>query len=181
MRLIQCMRMCAQESMKKHSVNGYMFCQQPPVVAVQGQDVRIILIGIGGETDMHTPIFTDSVLVSPDATAYTRTLLPGSVRVVQLTTGARFSVPKLHPFGHAHQGAHVTAERAAMRRCFCVRGFWRVSPRVAAVHLRAVSRSPVCAQRLQALGALPWQCMQSHVPCAPERGFCTHGPMVAQG
>ena len=76
--------------MKKHSVNGYMFCQQPPVVAVQGQDVRVILIGIGGETDMHTPIFTDSVLVSPDATAYTRTLLPGSVRVVQLTTGARF-------------------------------------------------------------------------------------------
>lgn len=80
--------------MKKHSVNGYMFCQQPPVVAVQGQDVRVILIGIGGETDMHTPIFTDSVLLSPDATAYTRTLLPGSVRVVQLTTGARFPITR---------------------------------------------------------------------------------------
>ena len=87
----------AQESMKKHSVNGYMFCQQPPVVAVQGQDVRVILIGIGGETDMHTPVFTDSLLLSPDATAYTRTLLPGSVRVVQLTTGARPPVAALRP------------------------------------------------------------------------------------
>ncbi|KAK9841799.1 hypothetical protein WJX81_003935 [Elliptochloris bilobata] len=74
------------ESMKKHSVNGYLFCQQPPVVVQQNQEVRLILIGVGGETDMHTPIFTDSLLVSPGVTASTRTLLPGSVRVVELTT-----------------------------------------------------------------------------------------------
>ena len=94
-RLMPSRPVCAQESMKKHSVNGYMFCQQPPVVAMQGQDVRVILMGIGGKTDMHTPIFTDSVLLSPGNVAYTRTLLPGSVRVVELTTGAR---PLLAPW-----------------------------------------------------------------------------------
>lgn len=74
--------------MKKHSVNGYLFCQQPPVVVQQGADVRLILLGIGGENDMHTPVFTDSLLVSPRRVSYTRALLPGSARVVELTTGA---------------------------------------------------------------------------------------------
>lgn len=78
-----------QESMKKHSVNGYLFCQQPSVAAQQGQLLRLVLMGVGGETDMHTPVFTDNLLVSPGGARYTRTLLPGSVRVVELTTGAR--------------------------------------------------------------------------------------------
>lgn len=74
--------------MKKHSVNGYLFCQQPPVVVQQGADVRLILIGIGGEKDMHTPVFTDSLLVTPSRASYTKALLPGTVRVVEVTTGA---------------------------------------------------------------------------------------------
>jgi len=93
--------------MKKYGVNGYVFCQGPRVNLTQGSDARLVLLDVGGETDFHLPVFTNSLLLTPRAATYTQALVPGSVRVVELTTGAPGRPPPCSPC----LCPHLSAER----------------------------------------------------------------------
>lgn len=43
------------ESCKKSNINGYLYCNGPPINATVGQRLRIITIGGGTEADLHAP------------------------------------------------------------------------------------------------------------------------------
>ncbi|CAL8466619.1 g6155 [Coccomyxa elongata] len=71
-----------EEANKKHSVNGYIFCNMPDIVVPEGSKLRLILIGVGGEDDMHTPGFTDLIQNTPSGASYVVELYPGAAHVV---------------------------------------------------------------------------------------------------
>lgn len=78
---------CVQEANKKHSVNGYIYCNMPDIQAPEGARLRLILIGAGGETDMHTPGFTNLVQHTPTGSTYVVELYPGAAQVVGMNAG----------------------------------------------------------------------------------------------
>ena len=82
-----------QEASRKHSVNGYTFCNMPEVSVLQGARLRLLLIGIGSETGMHTPGFTDLVQHTPQGASYVVELYPGMAKVVGMYAGARLTRP----------------------------------------------------------------------------------------
>ena len=83
-----------QEASRKHFVNGYIFCNMPEVRVQQGARLRLLLIGIGSETGMHTPGFTDLVQHTPGGASYVVELYPGMAKVVGMYAGTHAS--------HAH-------------------------------------------------------------------------------
>ena len=84
---------CAsQEANKKHSVNGFLFCNMPDIVVPEGAKLRLILIGAGGDTDMHTPGFSNLVQNTPSGASYVVELYPGQARVVGMYAGAQRSL-----------------------------------------------------------------------------------------
>lgn len=73
-------------------MNGYLFCNMPDIIVPEGTKLRLILIGVGGATDMHTPGFTNLVQNTPSGGSYVVELYPGQARVVGMYAGARQSL-----------------------------------------------------------------------------------------
>ena len=73
-------------------MNGYLFCNMPDIIVPEGTKLRLILIGVGGATDMHTPGFTNLVQNTPSGGSYVVELYPGQARVVGMYAGARRSL-----------------------------------------------------------------------------------------
>ena len=80
-----------QEANRKHSVNGYIMCNMPEIEVPQGARLRLILIGVGSETGMHTPGFTDLVQHTPEGPTYVVELYPGMAKVVGMNAGANLA------------------------------------------------------------------------------------------
>ena len=40
---------------------GYLYCNLPGLAAKKGDTVRYVLLGMGSEADMHSPVFTGQV------------------------------------------------------------------------------------------------------------------------
>ena len=76
-----------QEANKKHSVNGFIFCNMPEVTVPQDAQVRFVLIGVGGETDMHTPGFTNHLQQTAEGAGFVVELFPGAGRISNLLAG----------------------------------------------------------------------------------------------
>ncbi len=53
----------------------------------EGAKMRLILIGVGGETDMHTPGFTNLLQNTPSGSSYVVELYPGAAHVVGMFAG----------------------------------------------------------------------------------------------
>lgn len=49
------------ESNMRHSINGWMYCNMPPVVVPQGARVRWVMIDFGGATALHSPYLISQV------------------------------------------------------------------------------------------------------------------------
>lgn len=77
----------AQEANKKHSVNGYIFCNMPEISVPEGSKLRLVLIGVGGQSDMHTPGFTNLIQNTPTGSSYVVELFPGSARIAGMYAG----------------------------------------------------------------------------------------------
>jgi uncharacterized cupredoxin-like copper-binding protein len=61
-----------------------MYCNLPGLQAARGSTLRLLLLGMGSEADMHSPVFTGQVL-SGKSTAYqTAELMPTVTRVVDV-------------------------------------------------------------------------------------------------
>ena len=76
-----------QEANKKHSVNGFIFCNMPEASVPQDSHVRFVLLGVGDEVGMHTPSFTGHVQKTAEEAAYVVELFPGAARISNLLAG----------------------------------------------------------------------------------------------
>lgn len=70
------------ESLAKHSINGYQYCNAPPMPVTQGNRVRFHLLSTGTEVDLHSPRLQATTMDSDGVAAGTTMILPGMIHTV---------------------------------------------------------------------------------------------------
>lgn len=82
------------ESNLKHAINGFMYCNLPGLTAKEGDTVRFLLIGMGSEADLHSPVFTNQILRGKSTAYQTAELLPTMTTEVdvEVTQAGRWPV-----------------------------------------------------------------------------------------
>jgi FtsP/CotA-like multicopper oxidase with cupredoxin domain len=93
-----------EESNLMHSVNGYVFGNQPVVKLQRGQHVRWYVFDMGTEVDLHTPHWHGNDVVAMGMRTDVVSLLPGAM----LTADMVPDDPGLWLF-HCHVNDHITA------------------------------------------------------------------------
>ncbi|HMK32546.1 MAG TPA: multicopper oxidase domain-containing protein, partial [Nitrosopumilaceae archaeon] len=73
-----------QESNKKHSINGYLFGNLQGLVMKQNTHVRWYVLGMGTETDIHTPHWHGQTLLMNGMRTDMVELLPMSMKVLDM-------------------------------------------------------------------------------------------------
>jgi len=68
-------------SNKKHSINGYLYGNQPMMTMRQGQRVRWYSLSLGGETDLHTAHWHGNTLLDAGRRIDVTELLPADQKV----------------------------------------------------------------------------------------------------
>jgi hephaestin len=96
-----------QESNLMHSVNGYVFGNQPMVTLDKGKRVRWYVMGMGTEVDLHTPHWHGNTVVVGGMRMDLVNLLPASMAVADMVPDD----PGVWLF-HCHVNDHLTAGMA---------------------------------------------------------------------
>ncbi|MDO8732641.1 MAG: multicopper oxidase domain-containing protein [Actinomycetota bacterium] len=92
------------ESNLMHSINGYVFGNQPMMTMTQGQHVRWYVMAMGTEVDLHTPHWHGNTLTSMGMRTDTISLLPGAMITADMTPDNA----GIWLF-HCHVNDHITA------------------------------------------------------------------------
>lgn len=117
---------------------GYMYCNLPGLTAKRGSTVRYVLVGMGSEADMHSPIFEGQVLRGKAAAYQTAELMPTVVQVGGLgRCSGRGSVLTSPPPRWRLPRSGASCEQALARRAAC----WQALAR----HSHKPSRPHACA------------------------------------
>eukprot|EP01024_Parvocaulis_polyphysoides_P017051 TRINITY_DN17539_c0_g1_i7.p1 TRINITY_DN17539_c0_g1~~TRINITY_DN17539_c0_g1_i7.p1 ORF type:complete len:352 (-),score=50.03 TRINITY_DN17539_c0_g1_i7:1073-2035(-) len=67
-----------EESNLLHAINGRIYCNLEPIRVQTGHKVRVLLLGLGSEADMHGPIFPGQVMLQQDkSSSASFELMPG--------------------------------------------------------------------------------------------------------
>jgi len=93
-----------QESNLMHSINGYVFGSMPMPVMKVGEHVRWYLIGLGTETDLHTPHWHGNTVLIGGHRVDVVNLLPASTAVADMVPDD----PGVWMF-HCHVNDHISA------------------------------------------------------------------------
>ncbi|GAA4727786.1 hypothetical protein GCM10025782_28100 [Pedococcus ginsenosidimutans] len=93
-----------EESNLKHSINGYLFGNQPMVTLRQGERVRWYVMSMGTEVDLHTPHWHGNTVVVMGTRMDVVSLLPASMLVADMVPDN----PGIWLF-HCHVNDHLTA------------------------------------------------------------------------
>jgi FtsP/CotA-like multicopper oxidase with cupredoxin domain len=95
-----------QESNMMHTINGYVFGNQPlsSMTMMAGEHVRFYLMGMGTEVDLHTPHFHGNTVVAQGMRTDVVNLLPASMVVADMVPDN----PGTWLF-HCHVNDHITA------------------------------------------------------------------------
>jgi hephaestin len=99
------------ESNLKHSVNGYLFGNMPLITLHKGQHVRWYVMGMGTETDLHTPHWHGNDVLVNGMRMDVISLLPASMVVADMVpddTGIWLF--------HCHVNDHIRAGMLARYR-----------------------------------------------------------------
>ena len=72
------------ESNKKHTINGFIFANLPLLTMKQGEHVRWYLLGMGGESDLHTPHWHGQTVLCQGRRTDVVELLPASMKVADM-------------------------------------------------------------------------------------------------
>lgn len=72
------------ESNLMHAVNGMMYCNLPELKATEGERVRVYMMGLGTEVDLHTPTAGSVTWNLQDTTAQALSLMPGAMQTADL-------------------------------------------------------------------------------------------------
>lgn len=92
------------ESNLMHSVNGYVYGNQPMMTMRQGQRVRWHIMAMGTEVDLHTPHWHGNTLTSMGMRTDTLSLLPGAMMTADMVPDN----PGIWLF-HCHVNDHIKA------------------------------------------------------------------------
>lgn len=65
-----------------HAINGFLFCNAPPLKLRLGGTSRWLLASLGSESDLHTPEFLQQLLLEEGRAIPTVELLPAVTKVV---------------------------------------------------------------------------------------------------
>ena len=65
------------ESDMMHAINGYLYCNAPPLVVTSGSSLRLHVIAIGTEVDLHSPSLTGATLESEGQRGPALAVMPG--------------------------------------------------------------------------------------------------------
>lgn len=98
-----------QESNKKHSINGYIFGNIPGLVMKANTHVRWYVVGMGTETDLHTPHWHGNTLLMDGMRTDMVELLPMSMKTLDMypdNTGTWLY--------HCHVNDHIQAGMLAL-------------------------------------------------------------------
>lgn len=71
-------------SVVRSAINGYLFCNQPDIIAPLNSTTRFVAIGMGTETDLHAPAFTSQQLLWRSTHSHSTELFPTVVRTMDL-------------------------------------------------------------------------------------------------
>ncbi len=93
-----------QESNLMHSINGYVYGNQPMMTMKRGERVRWYLMAIGTEVDLHTPHWHGNTVVMNGMRTDVAELLPMSMKVADMVTDN----PGIWLF-HCHVNDHIVA------------------------------------------------------------------------
>jgi manganese oxidase len=95
-----------QESNLMHSINGYVYGNQPlsSMTMTEGERVRFYMMGMGTEVDLHTPHFHGGTVVAMGMRTDVVNLLPASMVVADMVPDN----PGTWLF-HCHVNDHITA------------------------------------------------------------------------
>ncbi len=91
------------ESNHKHTINGYLFGSMPMPIMKVGEHVRWYLLGLGNETDLHTPHWHGNTVTVGGHRADTVSLLPATTVVADMTPDD----PGIWMF-HCHVNDHIS-------------------------------------------------------------------------
>jgi hephaestin len=92
------------ESNLKHSINGYLYGTMPMITVRRGQHVRWYVMGMGTETDLHTPHWHGNDVVVGGMRMDVVSLLPASMVVADMVPDS----PGTWLF-HCHVDDHIAA------------------------------------------------------------------------
>ena len=104
-----------------HSINGYVYGNEPMITVRRGQRVRWYTIDMGTEVDLHTPHWHGNTLVAMGMRTDVVQLLPGGMVTADMRPddAGHLAVPlprrRPHPRGHADalpRGRLTEARRA---------------------------------------------------------------------
>ncbi|KAI7843651.1 hypothetical protein COHA_002890 [Chlorella ohadii] len=73
-----------EESMLKHVINGYLYCNMPVMNFTQGQIVRFHVMALGTEVDLHTPNFVGQSLLVDRERRAAAGMMPGAMHSVDV-------------------------------------------------------------------------------------------------
>jgi len=93
-----------EEEHLMHSINGFIFGNQPGLTMKRGDRVRWYLLGLGTEVDIHTPHWHGETVVHDGRRTDTINLLPATMAVADM----RAETPGKWLF-HCHVADHITA------------------------------------------------------------------------
>jgi manganese oxidase len=103
-----------EESNLMHSINGYVYGNQPMVTLRQGQRARWYTFGMGSEVDLHTPHWHGATVQVGGMSMDVVDLLPATMATADMTP----DTPGTWLF-HCHVADHITA---GMQTRYTVRG-----------------------------------------------------------
>lgn len=93
------------ESNLMHSINGYVYGNQPGLTMRKGERVRWYTLGMGTEVDLHTPHWHGNTVVVMGTRADIVELLPASMKVADMETDAAGTwLYHCHVNDHIHAG-----------------------------------------------------------------------------
>lgn len=77
-----------------HAINGFIYCNAPPITLRLGGTSRWLLAALGSESDLHTPEFVQQLLLEEGRAVPTVELMPAVTKVVtvQATTPGAWEV-----------------------------------------------------------------------------------------
>jgi hephaestin len=93
-----------EESNLMHSINGYVYGNQPLMRARNGEHVRWYVMGMGTEVDLHTPHWHGQTVESMGMRTDVVELLPASMKIADMTADN----PGTWLF-HCHVNDHIAA------------------------------------------------------------------------
>lgn len=77
-----------EESNLMHGINGFLYCNMPAATFARKSTVRWVVLGMGSQEDIHSPVFTGQVVTQAGRPVYSPGVLPAMTQVVDMVAAS---------------------------------------------------------------------------------------------